>query len=220
MASRKVQVEGNSLTVTIDGNRFQVQNLSEEDSGDAEMVTTSQVGHQLCSLCPGSSDHMKRHIICNHLPWFVYFETCCPTCAVNCGTLGTLKKFHTECLATRDRDQDILWWTSQCRFALLRLTLELGLSNLEGLLHFVRINGLYPRRQNGRSYNSPFTKPEEELILQFEFMTTNDFAMARTFDPSNPIRVGSLLHWRILANILTHLTPEARMQFRSHQSEY
>ena len=73
-----------------------VHNIAPEDVG-AEMVILDQVccptdGKQLCYLCRITTDHIRRHTVAKHLPWFLNYETACFFCKVNGGSKSNLRQ--------------------------------------------------------------------------------------------------------------------------------
>ena len=155
--------------------------------------STSKSGKK-CPVCPGKFTHVHRHVTREHLPWFIEPHTACWECQLNFGRKNALH-LHIE----KEHNNE-----SNGREFNSSLHLHEYISNIDSLLdrfkndsssvlHFINND---PKFKNCEGC----TWHEEDLVYLKQYFTNQ--VIPKTPYPVK--HICSILHWRILANILNH----------------
>ena len=162
-----------------------------------------------CPVCKQRFSHVKRHVLRAHLPWYVSPHTSCWECGYQ-GTqvTGILEHFQNHQGDSCDFKQDYLGaWSSLMAGLVSALATELGCKNLKELLQKVLQDHLFVP-------GAVLTEVEEQLFEDFGGRTVaSELPKKITISPPNCIP--ALLHWRILAAILSTLPQEVAEKYRS-----
>ena len=149
--------------------------------------------------------NLKKHAKTHHLPIYLESQMVCWTCEKFVGGFGCLKQFHLHEHPKDNvfREEYLQWWYSQINFLLHTLSQKItGTDNLQGLLHFVLANKIYPALDKQQT---AFTSFELSLMSGLQH-SLQQLLIQPQISPPNQII--SLLHWRILLNLFLHLTPQ------------
>ena len=156
-------------------------------------------------LCNEWDSNLKKHVKTHYLPIYLDPQMVCWTCEKFVGSFGCLKKFHLdehpkEYVFTEEYLEQ---WYSQINFLLHTLSQKItGTDNLQGLLHFVLANKLYPVLDK---QPTAFTSVELSLMSGLQHLLQKPLIQPQIFPPNQII---SILHLRILLNLFLHLTPQ------------
>ncbi|XP_062584620.1 uncharacterized protein LOC134246314, partial [Saccostrea cucullata] len=156
--------------------------------------TTSKRGKP-CPICTAKFTHVKRHVIKDHLPWYAYPSTCCPTCKINFGQKHFLD-MHVE----NQRNNNIPvqfdhFWIDFMYYLFLQIIQVLKLETFENLIKFINSN-----EQFSCCLGSVF---QEDHLVHCEKILKDKFpGLTVSKIPFPVVNVSSLLHWKILSKLI------------------
>ncbi len=155
-----------------------------------------------CPLCPYKFTHVRRHLLVDHLPWYVSPTTACWFCGKQEQQASHIQA-HMESHLPHQRVSFPSELASK-EYALLmngflhELRRCFGLASLGDFLRLVVDKPkLHP------SGNTPLRPADRELMELF--LRSNNWEVPCRLSISPPNCVASLLHWRILANLVAEL---------------
>lgn len=170
-----------------------------------------------CYVCPslrsylGGSVHcappeqqLLNLMFCEH----TYLGTlACWKCGVQEGKHCFLRAKHSN---TESHPEGVLFgesgrrqWVHLINGLLHRICYQIGLDTLDSLLGFVKEQSLHV--EDTTQTTSDFTDGERELLALFE--DCNGITKSQCFSIHPPMSVASLVHWRIISNLLQLLLP-------------
>ena len=169
-------------------------------------------GYRQCPICNEWERNLKKHAKTHHLPIHLDPQMVCWTCEKFVGSFGCLKQFHLD-----KHPQDNVFtgeclqqWYSQINFLLHTLSQKMaGTDNLQGLLHFVLANKLYPALDK---HQTAFTSFELSLMSGLQHSLQQPLIQPQISPPNQII---SLLHWRILLNLFCISPHKIRTDLRN-----
>lgn len=192
-------------TIMMGDQRFVVKNVHPNDVG-ASMVAVGATTGSVCPVCPKRCSRLKRHVLQEHLPWFLNPATACFSCKEQTGHWHQLNLKHDQCPNFTVDTMNA--WCGEVWSILHLMASSLDLENLNDLLRYVIDRRLYPCSANNyEEYNSPFNSYEVEWMQHFDRHCTSDFRSDVQYHPSPPNRLICILHWRTLLNVLCLLPP-------------
>ena len=195
--------QGDKRIVVVGEDYFSVKNVAPSDAG--KMAVLDEYRGSKCPLCNKYYRRLKRHIAAVHLPFFWCGPTACFVCQRNVGSAKTLEKFHKHPESPISEQDKMEAWIKKMRSALATLADFFSMKNNNHLLQEIISLKLFPRRSDGRGYNSPFTPAEQYWMRLYEFIYSEDFDQNVIYTASPPNRVITLSHWRIMTKILPRL---------------
>ena len=160
-----------------------------------------------CALCGiDGGKHLGRHVMCNHLPWWLKIETACWVCRRQEGCRNSIFKFHChEGIGNLGPEANKEWiiWSHE----LLELLVEpFGLESITALKDFVIEHKLFVEGQGSQG----FTDTENKLLLDMSKHYKWDAPKGDIFQTRPPNAIASVLHWEILYRLLQHLPEDNR----------
>ncbi|XP_062605129.1 putative deoxyribonuclease TATDN2 [Saccostrea cucullata] len=160
-----------------------------------------------CPLCTARTPAIKPHVLRSHLPWYFGALTACWKCGVQEGKQCFLRAKHINAEGHPEgalfNEANRRRWVSLMNGLLHRICYHIGLGSLDNLLCFVVEKHLYVETINPAA--SDFTDGEVELLNLYE--DANGLARSQCFSIHPPTSVASLVHWRIICNLLQLLLP-------------
>lgn len=172
----------------------------DEEKENVPVVNISKKKKKQCTLCKFQASVMKRHIILMHLPWFLYPLTACWDCQVQLSTPCKLFQEHINVHTVNQKHFDNEQFLKWCFLILgflhtISQFLEVPFGSL---LSFVQ--------QKKELHPSPSKEPSftyVETCLSQEFCKTVGYQdIPTTFTVNPPNHIISLLHWKLISNIL------------------
>lgn len=151
-----------------------------------------------CPLCPKRVFKPRNHVLRTHLPWFLSPSTACFACKSQFTKPSTLAKhFSLSPCGTSGRFDDHFHfaWITLINSFLLFLCSSLSLSSPNDLLPFVLTSSLLPPPPVGSLDSSLLTL----------FCSLQDLPVPSSFTLSPPNHLACLLHWRMMALIISKL---------------
>ena len=158
-------------------------------------LSTSKHG-RYCPVCKGKFTHVRRHVLREHIPWYIYASTACWACQINLGQKKLLElHIHQEhCSNCKEcvYDKDIhekLWVNKLLSF----------LQKFNSLDLFHKINN-----------DSVFSSCSTAIFQQEDLEQLHAFVKAAEIHenvPEKPLPVKnilSLFHWRVLALLISN----------------
>ena len=199
---------------------FQGSDLSDEESdsetlvvddatsaGESPQVPVTTKKMHYCLLCDAEVEQrLRRHIEEQHVPWWLSPNRACWTCQETQQSATFTQYTHRECDHVFMTDADIQTWVKLATGLLEVLAESLGCSSFESLLDLIIANGWYPRP----------SQPTRLSLQQRLFMWLWEKETRRPLTPfgeltiSPPRSVSCLLHYKVLLEILPHVTQETQ----------
>lgn len=184
------------------------------ESGEGQALVRKK---RMCSLCDGyKRNHTKKHVLAAHLPWYIKPTSACWDHQVYVSQrLANAKTFgkehstpHTEHFMFEESIHCQLW--CQLMYGILIFWANLlQLRSVGGLLDFVLDQRLYPLRiPDDANFDEDEIKCLKKLCGDFEL------TVPETFVISPPNHVVSILHWKILMNLLKY-TGHSSSEFKA-----
>ncbi|XP_061186478.1 uncharacterized protein LOC133194546 [Saccostrea echinata] len=149
-----------------------------------------------CPICMAKFTHVKRHVIKDHLPWYTYPSTCCPTCRINFGQKHFLD-VHVENQHNNNSpsQQFAHFWMDFMYYLFLQIIHILKLETFENLFKFINSN-----EQFSCCKGSVFQ--EDDLVLGEKFLKDKFPGVTVSKIPFPVVNASSLLHWKILSKLI------------------
>lgn len=153
---------------------------------------------KLCGVCDKKVSHYRRHMMREHIPWYMSPAYACVDCNL-AEDSGDLERYHGNHLRLRG---DLLgaWFLLVNGFFLL-IGRSLGLSNLSDVLGYVVAENLF-------TPDSRFS--EEELFFVREYDRLAGLECNERPSACPPNRVSGLLHYHVVTRLLCLVSPETR----------
>ena len=165
---------------------------------------------RIFGVCPVSTDcgrpnHVHRHVILNHLPFFAQPETVCWGCNTQCVRKSLLRKHLEWCPKAQAFDGSALGlWVRLCGRLLQEIAKQLGVRQ-RNLCQLVHERGLM-------STECTVSTLQAALIDWYDRSMSPGGAIDRSMDA--PRSQGGLLHWRVLAGLVSACSAEGRNHIR------
>ena len=165
---------------------------------------------RIFGVCPVSTDcgrpnHVHRHVILNHLPFFAQPETVCWGCNTQCVRKSLLRKHLEWCPKAQAFDGSALGlWVRLCGGLLQEIAKQLGVRQ-RNLCQLVHERGLM-------STECTVSTLQAALIDWYDRSMSPGGAIDRSMDA--PRSEGGLLHWRVLAGLVSACSAEGRNHIR------
>ena len=181
-------------------------------------LATKGAKPRACALCSDRVLHLRTHTLSQHLPWYLNAFAACWQCGTTENTRGFRVVKH-PCFTSHPKgslftNTNLVRWVLLMNGVFLFLQECLHLPSPLALVEYVVSNGLLPA-----TTQNPFSTaaPEDILLMRF-YEEFNYLPSSAGFSLEPPIPLIALSHWRILSNLLSRVSSEARVAFRNlHQ---
>lgn len=159
---------------------------------------------QVCPACPGRFTNVRRHVICNHLPWYMFPTTACWICKLQFSQARLLQvhqlNFHPEGEEnTFNLKHHGKRWVHLVNGLLQGISEQLRVTT-ESLVEYVRMHADFSRCSTAVHHCNDI--PLIELFNQTNHYCTSTTAVSHKVYP--PANIHSVLHWRILSILISH----------------
>jgi hypothetical protein len=174
------------------------QNLELEQPGQTDgkprikESSSNRKKSRSCFICPGRFNTVRRHVLLDHVPWYVAPLMACWTCNVQLGQVGAVR-LHIE--LHRYRESSLPEWVELMSGLLLELCRQIKQITLEKLSEFVSESPFFYQCRN-----TFFHPTDIAFINQFNRLNKFDVDVLHAVHP--PVDVYSLLHWKLLALLI------------------
>lgn len=174
-----------------------------------ELKIKKKSGWKRCPLCEKCvKTHLKRHVLYQHLPWYLAPMTACWQCKKQESTPCFSIAHHSEHSKYFDDDNLKLW----CRLVnglLHFIRFRFGVDTLDDLLHCVVDRELFPKPDGSFQL---FSDIEFRLLKVYDVVCGNP-VVEYSMDPPNAVIC--LIQWRIMCNMLLFLDSNDREYFKT-----
>ena len=160
-----------------------------------------------CQFCGETDNHIKRHLLMAHLPWYMSPISSCVDCQISEGRGSQLVHYH-------ERHQRIAGdWFLQAWFLLMNgvflfMAQEFGLGNLQDLLVLVASVDTPPTSLS-------FSDEEYFFLREYDRRAGLQPLAIDGYMAFPPVRLIALTHYKLMAAILPKLSIAARIAFKS-----
>ncbi len=186
-------------------------------SGTALMAPAPEVASETkkkkpyCRICRAHVDEgLRRHIERKHLPWYLAPTKCCWSCYSSVKGHCFLDDAHPNCQNNKVTDERLCHWVLLCNGLLHFLVKTLRLESPHHLFQFVLHHQMYSRKTSGLDLSL------EQRVSFYLFERLNDGHFEVTdlnnISISPPSSIATLLHWKVLSYIVSHLSIEEQIQ--------
>lgn len=158
----------------------------------------------VCPTCSQSVEHVKRHVIRFHLPWFWVPDHVCWQCKFKFVTQGQLQS-HLKRSGHREPfgEPQFQRWTRLVHGTLIMACQDLRLAGLSALVrHMQATPSLQP------TFPVELTVVEKDLLRRFS--ATLALPCPEEIDIQRVNCTAALWHWRIIGRVLSQLQPSQR----------
>ena len=154
--------------------------------------TNKPTGKQ-CPVCPGKFTHVRRHVLAEHIPWYIYPDTACWECEINFGQerildVHIIQEHESNFERTKfNKTHENVW-----------------LSKIFDFLHNFNYIGLFSFINSDSKFSScvPSIFQEKDKLNIKLFLEQNKIPLEVTSKAYPVTSIVGLLHWRILAILL------------------
>ncbi|MES9884743.1 MAG: TatD family hydrolase [Sedimenticola sp.] len=169
----------------------------------------------LCSICNSSTQHLRNHVLGCHLPWFLDPFRACWICEIPMPKptkhIQRNRTTHTGIQAFSPFYYDR--WCLAIQTFFLDIQVYLDLTSLADLLPYLLQHQLYQPLYV--SSQPPFTA--DEITLLHKGSTFLNLPDVTCFTVSPPNHLLSILHWRNIMILVSHLPVHAQTSLRHCQ---
>ena len=166
-----------------------------------------------CTACGEVvTQRLRRHIEQQHVPWWLSPTRACWTChgTAQCATFAS-QRHHGQCAQVAMKDVNIPTYISLCNGLLSTICRDLGCSTYDDLLQLVRERGWHPNARR-----RPQLSLQQKLHMWlWERESNRSFTPFADLQIAPPTSVSALLHYKVVAAILPHLTDDAQQTVRA-----
>ena len=170
--------------------------------------------YRKCTLkwCENQVTRPRRHVLCQHMPWYFAAYTACWRCKIQVGDAREIRRTHSELSNEHPSGPNFTefearLWTCLGNGLLHFFRQVLGLPSLQALLTYVQDHRLYP--QDGTPPGGDFS-PQEQLLLEMyeELHFSHLVGRPQPYTVHPPDCVASLLHWGVILRLMDFLDPQ------------
>ena len=172
--------------------------FNNSDAGTViEVKSKSRKRTHFCEVCSSTiGRHFRFHVVRHHLPPAYFITTYCPSCQEQTGILSMKRKFHSNCpLPTTSVIREWVALTVAVRKFFLR---KFGKESVADLPASSRTDLV-------------LSLEERAYILLSQHALYNSYIMDLDWQGSGQL----LFHWRYLYQLLTLLSPQDRLEFKT-----
>ena len=188
--------------------------LEESPAASADVTTPSQRRKKkrdkklACPTCDLRTEHVKRHVLKFHLPWFWVPDLACWTCNKAFRSTTQLQDHcqmskHLGTTGSKEREKWIQLINGSLDLVYKTLQLE-GLTSL--FQHIQKTSSLRP------TYPIQLSTAEEETLK--DFSQSNGFVHPEFVDVRAVSCPAAIIHWRVIARVLSLLSRDDQRAFR------
>lgn len=167
-----------------------------------------------CPVCGDRPEHVRRHVLSNHLPYWYQLDCACLECKCTFPTANDRRE-HQERehgQETQCDDEIYFRWLESMDFLLIKLLVATGCERLTGLTQVFHERKWLPC--TGEKWNASMEAMLRDLSHYVEWNGVKGLDTNEKLDPCNPRHPVELLYWSSVATAVGSRGPEFHEEVR------
>lgn len=173
-----------------------------------------RISARICPICQEEPDHLRRHVLDRHLPYWFVLDCACLDCQ---RVFVTAKERMTH---QRHRHGEVDWletqhyfdWLESMDFLLVKLMLSTSCASLKELPSKFHRRGWLP--QHGERWNISMEVMLRDLSRYITWNGLEAIQESQTLSPGSPHHPVEILYWYSLMNAMASLSESQRNDIR------